>query len=199
MPGAMAAPSASPASTFLRATWCGGFIGEADFDGNGTVYEKLVTFEDPLTVEQSGGFTFSNHPDALSIDWDLAGGTIVGPNHTLHRISVPEDGVYTVILDYFLRTQFVDISGVDQACDYVEVETKVQPDDIRITKWFHGFLGAGQSTVGRSSDASFTVELFTGTPFFITVNPDNKMLDGSAAPGASGITRLSDASLTVFK
>jgi hypothetical protein len=185
------APAAVSSSTFLRVTWCGGASSEADFNGSTNSFEKLLTFEDPSSMVQSGGFVFSDHPTAASIDW--AGPTVVGPNHTLHRITVPEDGTYSVTVNYFMGVSFT--SDVN----YIQVETKIWPDTSENNSWFHPFLLANTSTAQQATDATFTVEIAAATPVWITARPFGMLSDGTEASGDLGSTTVSDASLSVFK
>lgn len=178
-------PASGGGGTSLRATWCGGFGTQADFVGGSS--DLLVTFEGPSTVEQSGGFVFSDHPSAQGIDW--SGPTVVAAQHSDHRIAVPVAGVYTIVLNYALRALFpINI-------DYVELRTTVEPDGIKQNSWFWGHLGAGNPTSGQFASAAFTVELAPGTPFWIEVTPFGKLFDGTTVTNEE--TWISDASITV--
>lgn len=196
--GAMAP---SPTSTFLRATWCGGGSSEVDFDGFESTFEKIIPWEDPTTVEQSGGFVFSDHPDAVSVDWsDLTAPVVVGPNHHLHRIQVPEDGLYTVIVNYYLRLYSLQSSAADPAAfaDFLDIRAKIEPEGLEYTSWLVRHLVV-DTQFTWSLGAYFTVELSTASPFWIVVNPRHELISGASAEVTQGPIRLRDASLSVFK
>jgi hypothetical protein len=179
------------AGTFLRVTWCGGMATEADFNNDQSTFDKLLTWEEPTTVEQSGGFTFSDHPSAMSIDW--GGPTTVSPNHTLHRITVPEDGLYTIVVNYSADIQFT--AGVA----YIILRTRVMPDTLSEVGWFYNKLAADTYTSGQFIGAEFTVELHADTPFWIETHPFAYDADGTLATADLGPMRVRDASLSVFK
>lgn len=83
----------------LRLWDAGNIAVTADFDNDHSSDDLLVSFQDASNVEQSGGFTFSDHPSAMH--YDDPG--FSAAQSTSHCFSVPSDGTYTVSLDFTPR------------------------------------------------------------------------------------------------
>ena len=148
---------------YFRATYGGGNGPDADFNSSHDTAHMLASFGG-ATVEDSGGFTLSDHPSAQN--WD---GASVGPAlWTNHRVDVPVSGLWSILFEFTVWPNFFEANRV---LDPVYAEIQCYPEGVQDIVWLMDNTDnfGGTPGTGLSGSCNFTLNIDHGTPIWFEV------------------------------